>query len=230
MRRRRGETLVGFLCALALAVAPSPAQADSAPEDGSDGARSRLQVSLRVGYSIPLGAFRGAGAYAISDAIGAQVPFTLDVGYRFRSPWYVGVFGSVAPGSAGDELRETCAAMGCTVIGYRFGGLAIAYLNREGKASPWVGVGAGGEVSTIDVSDPRGNVASTVRGVDFIHALFGFDIKPHRAFGFGPFLQLASGIYTDRRVSTPRYTADEGMEEWAVHAWFTAGMRAVLWP
>lgn len=170
MRGRRGKTLVGSLCALTLALAPSPAQADAAPEGGSDSALSRLQVSIRVGYSIPLGDLRGTGAYAISDAMRSQVPFTLDVGYRFRSPWYVGVFGSVAPGSAGDELRGVCAAMGCSVMGYRFGGLAIAHMNREGKASPWFGVGAGGEVSTIDVSDPRGDVASTVRGVDFVHA------------------------------------------------------------
>lgn len=232
MRGGGAKTLVGIVCALALATSTATAGADSTGgfgEGGSEGQPEeprRFQGALRLGYSRPIGAFRFTDNHSISDGISGAVPVIIDVGFRFQSSWYLGVFGGIVPGMVGDQLQGACASASCGVLGFRFGGLAITYSNNDKNLSPWLGVGAGGEVSTIYVSD----VASTVRGFDFLDVLVGVDYRPARKLGVGPFFELASGVYTHRRVSTPRYTADEVMEEWIPHAWFTVGARAVLWP
>lgn len=222
--------ILAAFVALAGGASPRIAAAGEDADEGAPRERTGLQAALRVGYARPVGSFEVWRDLEIHQAFREQVPLLLEVGYKPFPAMFVGVFGSVAPGTGGERFEDLCDDPGCDPWGFRFGAEIAGHFRPGARFDPWIGFGMGGEVSSLGIHDPAGDVVFSVRGFDFAILQMGADVRISRLVGAGPFLQYAFGVYTDRRVSTPRYTEDASITDTEVHGWLTAGLRVVLFP
>jgi hypothetical protein len=159
-----------------------------------------------------------------------QVPITLDIGYKPLPGLYLGAFAGLLPGTGGDRFEDVCVTPGCLVMGSRFGGLLIGSFRPGSWTNPWLGIGIGGDISSITVEDPRGGATLTLRGFDIAHFLGGLDIRVSRYLGIGPFIDLTLGVYTHSRVSGAQQTTDVAIDDKWPHAWLYLGARCVVFP
>lgn len=211
-----------------LAIEPT-ARAEEPPP-----ARRGFQLAMRTGAAVPVGELRTD--FKMSDALGVQLPFLLDVGWKPLAPLFVGVYLGAAVGGATGVVERQCTSVGlsCTGLGFR-GGLQVSYqFLPAARVGPWIGYGIGYEIGGSSGSNGDRSISNSYRGFEWAHLLGGADIRLTEYFGIGPFLDVALGQY-DRAKSEAedggRVTALGGtIEDKAFHAWFIFGVRVVMFP
>jgi hypothetical protein len=175
-----------------------------------------LTLGLAVGVGFPGGFTSGPNSAAgssglASDQFGVMIPFTATLGYRISPHWYVGGYfsGGYVTGSATCNFDGTDDAS-CSSADYRFG-FDVEYNFLPSRTwQPWLGGGAGWEVTNNFFSDTtNGPTASSANGVEFAHVTAGIDYRLTDRDKLGLYGLVAFDTY------------DNGY----VHEWYMIGMR-----
>jgi hypothetical protein len=203
---------------------------------------SGLSFGLRSGYAVPLGNVQGSITilgqtltYPLTDYSNGLIPIWADIGYRFSPNWYLGAFYQYGIGLLPSKLTGTggiCSAgVSCTEWSMRFG-LNVHYHFMPGeKLDPWVGLGAGYEISNLNGSQGAVSGSVQVRGFEFGNAQFGLDFALSSSFAIGPFVAFSVGQYTDASVSgsfTPIFGTSGSIANKDIHEWLIFGARGVF--
>ena len=215
---RRATTLV---CLLAVIAATTHAHAQALVPESTG-----VEMGFRVGYGLPIG-----DSARVGGRVEGVVPFTLDLGYRITTYWYVGVLASFG------ILSLDQASLGCGVAAYPDScegttmrlALDVQYRNTNGgQWARWVGFGLGLEAMGIAMSLS----SSVASGFELGHVEVGAGWFARPRFAIGPFATLAVGRFSTSELVSgpceacpPPYPPDIGK---GLHAWLTLGLRMML--
>jgi outer membrane protein W len=215
------------------------AVSSTALADGSSGA---VEVGLRTGYAIPLGAAVGGGQNGsanLDKAISGAVPIWIDAGYRLNPNLYIGAYfqygiGFVASNAAFFSSGGTTATCGqnglsCSTNDLKFGIDAHYHLMPGNTIDPYGGIGIGYEILNFSFSDGGQNGSQSFNGFEFLNLQVGADYKVMPDLGVGPFVMLSFDQYSNCGYGGALATAAGGsscsIAQKAVHEWFTIGVR-----
>jgi hypothetical protein len=214
--------LVGLLC-------PTTAHAIDVPPE-----HKGFQLALRTGIALPFGSV--SSATKMSDAFGVQVPFLIDIGYKFIPQLFIGVYLGVAIGGASGATDAQCAQVGinCTGLGFRGGVMAQYNFSPEKLVNPWIGFGFGYELGGTMGSTDENSISASYRGFELAHLMGGVDFRIQDYFGVGPFLDIAIGQYDNAKIEQNAgghvTTLGGSITDKSPHAWGIIGVRAVAFP
>lgn len=191
------------ICALlALVLAESPALAQTAslspsarvgaPATGidtttpstrqpSDTTAGHVLLVGRAGFVSPYGWLEPGSSFRDHSSGGLGLGLDADVGVS-RSV-SVGLWGSAALLSA----RADC---GCTIRSFAAGPLVRYRVAQGMRFDPWVGVGAGGQVTPVDQG-----TTTTYTGIDWLHASLGGDWYAASGLLLGPMIAADFGTF-----------------------------------
>jgi hypothetical protein len=215
-----GASLLGTAAfAQDLNMSPTGPAGSSTPTEGIHG----LELGVRVGYGVPFG--KSINDTNWSDNISGMIPFWADVGYRIDSNWYLGGFFQYGLGFLPSGLCPT--GLSCSTYDLRFGANLHYHFLPNQTLDPWVGIGAGYEISTISVSAQGSSASTSVNGFEFGNAQLGLDYKISSAFGIGPFATFTvaqfSNVSADAIVQPQPTVNSKGIHEWLIF-----GLRGVF--
>jgi len=209
----------GLLLGLLLAARPVLAQDEY---DNGVG-----ELSLNAGFALPLG--NAASALSQSDVINFAVPFGIAVGYRIAGVVFVGGTFTYAPfGSPNSGTFTTCAVAGTSCHSTTFrAGFSVQWhpLGSRGL-DPYVGVGAGYEWLTVDISGNGTDLSSQFNGFSWLEVPVGVDFRLSKDIRLGPYLGFMMGQY--RNASVTLSGVSGLIPHRAIHFWLSAGVRLVF--
>ncbi len=196
---RRLITLVAVLGAIAV---PRGAAARSELLQG-------LQLGVRTGWAVPLGALERHGL-DLNDAVDGQIPIWIDLGYRFTPNLHAAAvvqwgYARVAHCPSGESCFAQDGRAGLT-LDYHF----MPSLRMD----PYAGIGMAFEVLSMDLG-PR---TTTYRGIEWLNLQAGADWPTSRALRLGPFVSYGLGQFLWRNGSS--------VDSTDVHHWIQFGVRA----
>ncbi len=197
-------------------VIPSAASADERADGRRTETSSGLRLGLGTGLALPRGsAFLGSGELA--ENMTGIVPLRIDVGYRFGHVYVGGVarLGAVLPKDCPADER-------CSGSDVRLGIMAAWHFLPLASIDPWVGVGAGYEILSLQRESRRRSVDFTARGFELVDFQGGVDVRPLPGLRVGPIVTGSVGQFDSvsiNGVSTRDFKP-------GFHSWFTFGARA----
>jgi opacity protein-like surface antigen len=215
------DTCVNGRCVREGSAGDGEGEAERAQPTGSNysvASESGVSVGIRVGYAIPVG--EAASGVAMSDSYSSQLPFVLDLGYRFNPNFY---FGLIVDGALLTVADQACPeSASCSGFGSRVGLNAQYRFIPRGPIDPWVGAGLGVELLSQTIS---------LGGVDEELTFFGLElIQLQGGADFMATLQLRVGLYG--RISVAQYLNSrlnhedaKSIESKALHSWLEVGLR-----
>lgn len=169
-------------------------------------ASAEVRLGLRTGWAAPLGT---AGGYVkLNDLYDGMVPVQLDVLARVSERLEVGGYAQYG------YLVEVCGTgSSCSSWNFRAGAQAVYGLSPLGKATPWLGVGFGYEVSSAKYPITR------MRGFELGNFQLGADFDLSPRWKVGPYLQATLSRFSEFSPS--------GASP-ALHSWVSLGVRGTL--
>jgi hypothetical protein len=199
-------------------------------------------MALRFGLSFPMGDATSAPLDSLGARYAWQVPIALDVGAKIGPSVFVGGYLLFAFGAEGsDALVESLCDdddddlendVNCNTSTLRLGLKAQYHFMPGEKTNVWVGYGAGFESSTQSIRDSQQGYAeaTTVSGITWAELSVGADFRS-KLFGVGPYAELALGRFDHSRTEMNSVeTAAGDIADPAWHAWFSLGLRMILFP
>ncbi|AKQ70299.1 hypothetical protein A176_007211 [Myxococcus hansupus] len=199
-------------------------------------------LGLRGGYALPLGDSTGTRSgdnFKMSDAYKGAIPLQVDVGYFFNSNVYLGAYFQYAPVLLPDNAACSETGVSCSSDQMRFGINASYHFRAGEKFMPWLGLGIGYEMINTKVSAREGDIESIIgvgaRGIEFASIQAGADYRINDTFSIGPYVSLAAGVYQTATSSIEMKnvpilgdaseSSSESIDNKAVHAWLSGGLR-----
>lgn len=195
-----------------------------------------------TGLAFPLGDATGAPRDSLSARYSWHwVPLELGLGGKVSDSIYVGAYFNLGVGwegsdpdtkarcEAGDDLDDDVS---CSSVSGR-GGVEIRYTFTPADAtSGWVGYGIGGTFASQTISDEgRYRETTTATGIELARLSGGFDFRPKRGFGLGPYAIISLGRFTHQRTEIKNAEVHSGsIDDPALHAWVCLGLRLVVFP
>lgn len=152
-----------------------------------------------------------------SRILGTGYALDLDLGFGISRTVAAGVWGEYGGYGAGSHCAD------CTATALAFGAFVRYHLVQGVRFDPWVSAGIGYRMTTVETDTSSFDYA----GVDLLRLRFGGDWYAFKNFGFGPFMQLDTGLYGSR----PEDVAALGnvdTDESALNFAFTLGARITL--
>jgi len=200
-------------------------------------------MHLRTGVSLPVGAATGADSDLLGDRYAWQVPIYLGMGAKITRSVYVGAYVHLGIGAEGsDSLVEGLCDdndhdlendVSCSVLTARVGLEGQYHFEPAEWVNPWIGYGIGYEGATQTIRDREHGYeeSHTASGITFAQLAGGLDYRMAKGIGGGPFLEAALGRFTR---TTTRVNSEEvhsgSIDEPAVHAWISLGLRLTVRP
>jgi hypothetical protein len=184
---------------------------------------SGVSIGLSVGYAIPLG--NSAGTDAFSNAFSGAVPLQLDLGWRFNPYFYLGGFFQYSFAFLSNDISNVCSAgrVSCSGSDMQFGINAIYTILPYAGIMPYVGLGAGWEIASVNVSG-NGTGSLTYSGFQFLRISAGADFRMGSAFRMGPFVNFSLGQFSS--ASSP--TENVSISNTALHMWLQFGLKGTV--
>jgi opacity protein-like surface antigen len=194
------------------AIATETEEPHVAPRVSPSGPR----VALRSGFALPVGsAFYASGS--LSDTVTGYVPVRLDVGYRFRDRYYVGLLGQLA-----QIVPNACpSGASCSGSDTRVGLMAAAHLFPDRTLDPWLGLGMGYELYDVTRTVDGTKAHIGAKGFELLTADLGLDVRTTRGLRLGPVLSTSIGQFTE--VTVNEVTTKDFQTQ--LHAWVLLGLR-----
>lgn len=188
----------------------------------------------------------GDASSARGDTLGGRyswqwMPLDIGLGAKIIDELYLGGYLDLGVGyegsdsrtegrcEAGDDVDDDVSCSSVTV----HAGLELHYTFAPAESmTGWVGYGAGITSGSQTISDAgRYSETSTSRGIDYARLSGGFNFRPKRGFGLGPFAVFSIGRYLHQRTEINNVVTFSGdIEDQAMHAWLTLGLRMVIFP
>jgi hypothetical protein len=208
-----------------------------AARDEPPPARQWFQIGMRSGISIPAGSISAASNDSMSNDFNVQVPLFVEVGVKVHPMIFLGAYASVSLGGTSSTFASAqgCTAAnpsrGCNSTDWRIGLEVQVHLRPAERINPWIGYGLGFE--QVGASASGGGAPPTgesFSGLELARLSGGVDFRVSRYFGFGPFLDVDFGSYSQEHVQGATATVDQSIPNTALHEWITIGLRGVLFP
>lgn len=232
---------VALASSLLLAVpAAAPAQSGVEPflkATPSGPPESGLSVGLRLAYGLPFGGVSGAAGDDLSNFFSGSFPIQLDLGWRFNPHWYLGgyfQYGFLFIATSSPVTTACSAGASCSGTDMRFGVDLVYTFLPYGTITPWVGVGAGYEITKLSASSAGQSIDFTFSGWEFGHVSLGLDFRLAPSFRIGPFATITFGQYqsvdSPYNINTGQLGATQSYDisQKALHEWLQLGMKATL--
>jgi len=185
------------------------------------------ELSLNVGFGLPLGsAVNGVNQ---SDVINFAIPFGIEVGYRIGGVVFVGGTFTYGPfGSPSTSTLAACGATGnsCHSNDYRVGFTVQWHPLGSRGLDPYIGVGAGYEWLTVDLSGNGMSVSSQYNGWTWLDVPIGVDFRLSKEIRLGPYVDFSMGQYRNASVTLGGVSAF--IQQRALHFWLDFGARVVF--
>ncbi len=223
---------LGVALAQDLADDPGAAVAHRAPP-----AHRGFQMALRTGFAMPFGTAQKAGnglpKTKMSDFVGGQVPFFIEIGGKPIKQLFIGGYFGLGVGPAGGDAADACddQNVDCLGVSTRFGVEVQYHILPHEDLNPWVGYGIGFETASLAVKDGDEDGSLNYGGFEFARLSGGVDFRISRVFGLGPFVDFSMGTYGTYRWDAPKFEDSDGdIAETALHEWLTVGARFVFFP
>jgi len=198
-------------------------------------------MAFRLGVAVPSGVATGASNDDLARRYAWQLPLVLDVGARFARSFFVGAYLGGAIGSTGSDERVDAACddddengqndIACTTTSGRVGLEVFYSFLPDEDLNPWVGYGIGFEVASASISDRYRGLKESVTstGVTYADLSVGFDLR--KKVGVGPFIDMALGQFNTTTTDFgARGRYKYSIDDRALHAWITLGIRLVINP
>jgi hypothetical protein len=206
----------------------TPEAGEKAPPESGAAAKPAtdrgISAGLRLGWGFP------AGLLAKGDSLGSNfngmLPLWIDAGYRLSHQIYLGAFFQWGAASVSDQYCPP--NLSCSAKDVRFGleadlGLGDL-LGIRAPIDPWVGVGAGYEITSIDLTAAGTTASETYRGFEFANVQLGVDYTGFGALRVGGFFTTTLARYSQLTQQTATGSADYTPDQ-AFHLWLIAGIR-----
>jgi outer membrane protein W len=185
---------------------------------------SGLSLGVRGAYGIPVGdSFEDL---SLSDTFGDTVAPQVDVAYFFNRRLSLG--GYFQYGIASGSNSRCPDGVSCKGKVLRFGVELDYHFRAEAFISPWVGVGVGYEIGTMEIGQGATNTWFKLEGYDLGHAHFGVDFQLTRSIAVGPYVSASVGEYSDAslRLGTAAEQSEAiPSEQKKLHVWIQPGVR-----
>lgn len=220
------------------------AHAAPTPEDeyaGASPARTGFQMAVRSGFSFPFGNATGNSADTLGRRYAWQVPVAVELGAKPLRSLFIGLYLQLGFGGEGSDHEVTAYCddndenfsndVSCSVLTARIGLLMNYQLAPDKVINPWVGYGIGFESATQSINDKqhRYTESTTASGITYAQLAGGVDFRGD--VGVGPYAEVALGSFW--RTSTEQYgrkVYSGSIDDRALHAWVTLGVRFVVRP
>ncbi|HET9930663.1 MAG TPA: hypothetical protein VFQ35_08245 [Polyangiaceae bacterium] len=198
-------------------------------------------MAVRTGLSFPFGNATGNSADTLSRRYAWQIPIAFDLGAKITRSIFVGTYLQVGFGAEGsdNEVAAFCDDndenfsndVSCSVLTARLGLLMNYQFSPDKVLNPWIGYGIGFESASQSLKDKQHGYSesTTVSGLTYAQLSGGFDFRG--AVGVGPYAEIALGAFS--RTSTEQYgrkVYSGSIDDRALHAWVTLGVRFVVRP
>lgn len=199
-----------------------------------------VTLAMRLGYGIPMGNFANSntGRIKLSDEFSGQIPFWLEIGYRFAERFLPALYLSVGypflvksgPGLAASECHVTGVSSCSGNASLRYGLEFLVKPWPHEKLSPWLGIGTGYESTQYTLKDQQGGTATVAyKGWEMLNLQLGADYYTTRNVSFGPYAVLSLGRYSTVSIAS-------GNEEYAsitigsklMHQWLQFGLKGTV--
>lgn len=221
---------------------PAPPMAEPPPASGGGRpAHTGFQMAFRTGAAFPLGKATQQRGDSLARRYSWQWPLQIELGAKVTPNVHVGGYFTMAFGAEGDDaaIEEYCDDddsnlendIGCSALGLRLGVHAQYHFRPDQTVNPWLGYGIGFESTTQVLQDrPRGyEESTTASGITYAKLDAGLDFR--LPVGLGPYLETAFGRFTKSSTNiNGNKTFSGSIDDRAWHAWFTLGVRLVLFP
>lgn len=187
---------------------------------------SGVSIALSVGYGIPMGSV--SGTQKLSDVFSGAVPLQFDVGWRFSPSTYLGAFFQYSVAFVASPIKTNCDAGGvsCSGSDLQFGVNFVYTFLPYATFAPYVGLGVGWEIGTINYSGGNQSQSESFSGFQFARVLVGGDFRIGSAFRMGPFVNFSLGQYSTQ--SSPDPTVNGSIPNKAIHSWLQFGIKGTV--
>ena len=212
-------SIAGLFLGLLLAAHPALAQDEY---DSGFG-----ELSLNAGFALPLGS--AVNSVNQSDVVNFTVPFGIEVGYRIAGVVFLGGTFTYGPfGSPSSTTIAACAVSGnsCHSTDYRVGFTVQWHPLGSRGLDPYVGIGAGYEWLTVDLSGNGNDISSQYNGWMWLDVPIGLDFRLSRDIRLGPYVDFSMGEY--RNASVTFGGVSGFIPQRALHFWLSFGLRIVF--
>lgn len=176
---------------------------------------SGVSIGLSVGYGLPMG--NVSGSAPVSDLFSGTMPLQLDVGWRFNPSLYLGARFQYGFAFLASNLNSDCSQVGvsCSGSDIQFGVDFIYTFMPYSKILPYVGLGVGWEIASLNVSGGNSSASVTVSGFQFARFIVGTDFRLGSIFRVGPFVNFSLGQFSSISSPDPSITlGDKTLHEW----------------
>lgn len=229
---------------VAWAQTPASAPVAVAHKRGPPEARTGFQMHFvpLTAMLFPFGDATGGRGDSLHSRYGWQwMPLELGLGAKVLKPLYFGGYLNVGVGWEGADLHTEahCEAgndaiddVSCSAVSVRFG-LELRYTFAPEEAfSGWVGYGLGMTTASQTISDAgRYSETNSLQGIELARMTGGLDFRASRGFGLGPFGLVSFGRYTHQKTEINSVvTSSSSVDNPALHAWVSVGLRMVIFP
>jgi len=193
---------------------PAPA---GPPESG-------VSIGLSLGYGVPIG--NVSGSAPVSDLFSGTLPLQLDVGWRFTPSLYLGAYFQYGFAFVASSLNSSCSQGGASCSGsdMQFGVDFVYTFMPYSKILPYVGLGVGWEIASLNVSGGNATASVTVSGFQFARFIAGTDFRLGSIFRVGPFVNFSLAQFSS--ISSPDATITLGSH--TIHSWFQFGIKGTV--
>ncbi|RUO93729.1 hypothetical protein D7Y11_07940 [Corallococcus sp. AB018] len=185
---------------------------------------SGLALGVRGAFGIPVG--DSGTDLSLKDTFGSTVAPQVDVSYFFNRQLSLGAYFQYGIGSGpGDECAD---GADCKSKVLRFGIDLDYHFRPAGFVSPWVGVGVGYEIGSLEVGEGSNSAWFKLEGYDLGHAHFGVDLQLTRSIAVGPYISASVGQYNKGAIrlgNAAEISNDLSDDEKQIHVWIQPGVR-----
>ena len=220
----RGMGPIAALLAL-LSLLPNQVRADG------------FELFMRSGYAPAMGKVVGGGSDGsdnLNRFVAAQVPFWLDVGYRFADRIFVGAYVQLGLGINGQSLKDSCSGVPrahCSTEDFRLGMQSHVHLLPEETLDPWIGYGFGYERMSSSITQGSAESSMTFQGYELANFQAGLDVLIAGSIRVGPFISFSLGQYSRAVIDclgsgcSSSYPTTLKVTDKALHEWLLIGVR-----
>jgi opacity protein-like surface antigen len=190
-------------------------------------AEAQLQLGARLGYAIP-------GGYVAQDTplwqeFAYQIPFQVDVGYRFDQ-FSLSAYFAYSAGSLAKDFKDNCSTLGATCSGYgmSYGLSGIWNFAPKAGLQPWLGARIGIEYLQEKVELGGASLTQDASAWSYgLQAGLDFALGP---ITLGPYLAYDTAKFTKAKLDdgTSAVTSDIPSDAQKWHNWTTIGAKAGL--
>jgi hypothetical protein len=219
---------------------PPPPKHHERTQSDQDRPLSGLELGFRSGFALPLGQATGGGMNGsanLNKEFTGAIPLWFDVGYRFGPTISVDAFFQYAFGllnTSSNALGGVCKGPGlsCSASDLMFGADVAYHFLPDESFDPWIGLGLGFELETLNRSMMGVTEKASLNGLQFVNVELGGDYKVLRSLGIGPFAVFSLNEYSGCSESASgggmSASTSCSIDQKAFHEWLTFGLRGVF--